>query len=565
MNRLSARLAMLLLAAAALVSPARADLKKLLAAVPDDAEAALLILNVNDLASGVSAFGKGAKITDWAGFTGPSLLAAIDFPYPTDGLDLAAGLVIYAREGDDEPAAILFPSDMAAWKRTVVAEDAADGLFKLGGDVAGWGALRDGRIIVAEEKERVSGAKFTGKFAEKAGSLAALERSQIIAVADVAAWRESVRGSFELLGTLIEMSMAAEAGADEDDIAALKQIGKIVSEGALQALDDCDRVAIGVRFGGEAARCAVVAGFQGSTAREVGKLKAADRDILRGLPGGPALMVAAFETVEPMPSGSMWERLLGEFIKSGLKTQSAESVGKVEDAMKAWAKFSAQTTGTSVAVIPAGDRLAVISQHFSPNPAESARQIEEYNRLSSRLSRDMSGATIEESSEEVAGRRTAISTITFEDGSEEAAMISAVYGNPMFVAVAETPVGVGVAMGSGAAARRGIKDMIELKADAGLSTSTLGETLRRNLPPRPLAAVLLDVTEFARATMRIVQVMGLPVPNVRFGPSGPIAIGLYAEQGVLSLEVHVPTSAVRSISEAMERLMGEEEDTPIEQ
>ncbi|QOJ13201.1 MAG: hypothetical protein HRU75_00495 [Planctomycetia bacterium] len=563
MGHHSGRLSLLLLAGVLFAAPSEADLRKLLAAVPDDAEAALLIPNVNDLASGVSAFGKGAKITAWGGLTGPSLLAAIDFPYPTDGLDLAAGLVIYTREGDDEPGAILFPKDVAVWKRTVAAEDAADGLFRLGDEHSGWGAVRDGRIVVADEKERVATARWTGRVAEKTGSIAALDRAQVVAVVDVPAWKESVRGTIELFGTFVEMGMPADG--EENEIAAMRAFFGAVGKGFADTVEDAERFAVGLRISGDAARLDVLTEFGGATGSAIEKAKGSGRELLRGLPASAAMVVMAFETATPIGAGSAWDELVREIIKLGASPETAETRAKVDEAVNAWSKVADSITGCSLAVGAAGSKFALFGQYFADNPAEAARRLDDYNRVTIGLNSYVKGATISNATEEIAGKRTSITSVTLDDSREEAAIIAAAYGTPLVIATAESAVGVGLAMGSDVAARRGIKELIEIKPDAGMATGTMGETARRSLSPRPLGVMLIDVAECARASMRVVQAMGLALPNIRFGPAGPIAMGVYIERRVVRLELHVPTSAVRSITEAVERLMGDEGEAPIEQ
>jgi len=529
----------------------------LLARVPADAALVVVIPSVEKLLAGAAAFGQGIGAEDLAKLNPRALLEKLDDATALDGLDIDGPCTWAQVPNQAGPVILCRLKDADAWKQASHARELEDGLLAVRflGE-SNYAAIRNDVLVLAEEREIVQGAlaadgKFAARFRAAAGTH--LAKCQVVAYADLTAWRPVVDGALTALGMYLQMSTAMSCPAEESSGQlsrwAVGELGKLLREvGACTG---------GLRVDADGVFAEGTASFRpdGSVAGYLKNVRRTERALLRGLLDQDPFLVLACEWEVPRGTKSLNTRLLeGLLASDAIKDRIGAAA--FEKAMKASAAAHDAMTGFNVVLSasPRGEGVLISGLYFTDSPKTVTESMAEVYRISPEFANPFgAGPKVEITTrtERIDGTDVQAFDMVFQTEDEQLKrLLQTVYGKITTVYSAARDADVVYATGATEPARA---QLAKLLAGQGgqLAENRRAIAAGKTLSPNPQVFVVIDVLRLVEFALGIARSTGAPVPPLELGEktASHVVCGAYLEPERIRVELFVPAEPVRVLRE----------------
>lgn len=525
------------------------DVKKHLTTVPDDATLVLFVPSMNELASGLAAFGKSAKLDMLKGIDGAKLLDTMNFPYPVDGVDTAGPMMLAGKEEDPEPVIVITLKDAAAWKKAVDAEDASDGMLKFKGEHEGWARIKDNVCIIAQEKEQlVDATKSTGKFASRFAKLKLSDKTACAVFIDVPGWKTPVNEGIDSFMALAEMGMA-QAGGKEGEMAQAAM--KTMMDFLKSVVAQTETFVVAARFDADGAHTDFITSFSdaGSVGEYLTKVEKTDANPLRGLPDKSWVATFGCEW-KGGGNTSVLEQMGRTMMKSMTSDLSEDDKKKIDEGLKKQSEMMRHVTGMNFAMAADDGKLTIVCHYLAKNSEEVFKLFADATRLTAPTMSMIGGMSLKSTiTDEKIGDKPAIANrMAIDENSPQHEMIEKVYGKDLTMFAVPTSDGVAFAIAGESSARKAATALAESKPGAD-SANANAQKILSTLTARPQGVLILNVDEMIAMGTLFARNAGVPVPQMKKVNAGSAAGGLYLEKDAVRIELSVPAQVVRAIVE----------------
>jgi hypothetical protein len=533
------------------------EIAPLLKYVPDDTHLVLIIPKLNELVSGVSAFGRAIGTEDLV--ITPDKLLAGPLNKRVGLVNTNGPLVLALSANSPDPLILAVLSDNRVLDPEGVTE-LAEGVRLLDlGENSYLAATRDGVAVIGRERGEVQRAligrgRSTERLLQSAGPL--LARHQLVIGIDVPPWQDSLRRKLDLVAQGAYMGLAA-AGPDA---AAAVQIWKWIFEQIEMLVGQADTYGVALLVDGQGVFVEDRARFQtsGPVAQYLQGIRHPERDLLRGLPAGPAAVVFAAEW-EPPPGAESIDQAL---VKAVLRTESLRArIGeeKFDAALQRSLEAYRNLTGYSgvMAPGPEGRGMCFTGLYLTSDGPTLQRKMREVIELCPELMNAWGGMP----AESVQRDRIALATgeadvyrFSLSAGNSQIApALEALYGKDLEMLLAPHRAGVCFAMGPREEARRRIEALSGAQAPPLTGEPRIRAALAR-FSPQPQFLLLLDMPQIARVMLGMAHEMGVPAPELAApDPPLPLAgLAFYVEGAELHSELFIPSAPLKFLINALQ-------------
>lgn len=529
---------------------------RILRHVPDDTHLLLVVPSLDELARGVAAFGKAAGVDELAGATALGLLREA-LGACAAGVDTSGGLVVALSAEHDEPLLLLaVTADDESWKQGAAATPHGDAVILEFGDQR-CGAVTAGSVgVFAREKAELrraleAGGGFAAQLPEEVAAL--LSRRQAVVWVDARAWRPVVQQALGVAAQAIYMGAAA-AGPEAD---AAIQVYKLLFEHLERMAMEARTAAGGLSIAADGVLIEQRTTFaaDGVVGRYLAGIRRPQRDLLRGLPAGGAVVCACEWQLPPgarsINEGFAEMMLQLESVKARVPAETLQAT------LGQWSEMYRAMSGLSCAILPApgGEGLLVHGLYLSEDRETLRRGL----RKSFELYPDYAWSSfpcreVKQERERIGDVEADVFTFRFDEADTRVQpVVQAIYGaDPTFYLLPH-PEGVAFAMAPRADAGQAAAALLAPGTPRARQDPRAAALLGR-FSPDPQFCVLADLGEIVRLAGRLVESMGMPFPARKAGgPELPLA-GLtgYLEPAAIRLEVYVPSRPIKALIEEFE-------------
>ena len=535
------------------------DVARLLSHVPADTHLLLIVPNVKQLVDGINAFGRSADI----GFLEDLQVATL----LEDSLGDALSVV---REAG--PAALALSAERQ--EPLIFATVNHDQPWKVGGDAnrlddlpycefkeGCCAVLFDDRVAVfgrdkAELRRALSGASV---FPERLGPYAqqALASDQLVFWADLPAWRPLIQQSLGFVAQTMYMGLAA-AGPDAEMTIGLY---RSVFEHLENMLDEATTYSAAVRVDESGIRARDRFGFRpgGSVAAYLAGVKRSERNLLRGLPAGGAIIFAC-EWQGPDGTESLNDVFL-DALTHVPAFRERVSPEVLQGALANNREMNRYLQGFSGVIAPAPDGDCLLfSGHYLSSDVLAMREhirrgFEEYPEVMCAWG-VVPNAELAPEKQRVENADIDVYDFAFKQpGAQMDPMIHAMYGDECTMVLVQAGESLAYAMGARSdamqAARRLARGEVSPMKDDDRVVALFDQ-----LTPNPQFCLLVDLPRTLEMMSGLLQRAGMPIPAVDAGPQQHPLAGLTAYIGpdALRAELYVPAKAIRAFLAEIEEI-----------
>jgi hypothetical protein len=561
-------LAFVLLATALAPAPAQstasqpttlpAELSRVLQYVPDDTHLLVVVPSLERLVDGLTGFGKALGVEDLTKLTTADIL---EEPLGRHAGTLAARgpFVLALSAQQSEPLLLGLAGDVETLAATSKPTELADGVtqFELG--ERGFLAItREKVAVITRERTQFQRAfRSTGQQARRVSALPGswLNQHHCLLLVDVPPWQEWLQQQLDTISQTAYMGMAAAGPEAETGLQFWKwffeQFGKLVKETRSYA------ATLRVDERGVLFQDRVTVQPDGSVARYLKDVRPVQRDLLRGLPTGGALVFGA-EWELPANTETLEELMLKAILRTDLLK---DRVGdeKFEAAMARSAALHRKMPGYngSFNVGGKGQGMQFAGVYLTAEGAAVMKDMREMFEICPDIMNawgNLPSTTVKCDTEQVSGAEAQVYRFVFDRNSPAQPMLQAVYGEDATLYMAPHPEGVAYALGAREAAREMLARSLAKDAPQ-FSRDPRVLSLFETLTPHPQFCLLIDLPPLCKAIGTMVQELGVPFPPLDIGDQpGPLAgLALYLEPSAVRSEIFVPSAPLKRLIKAFEK------------
>ncbi len=534
---------------------------RLLSHAPRDADGVVVVRSVADLAAGIAAFGRGSGIDDLADVEPGGLLDAVELLGNRVGLNVGGPLVVALSAGQPGPLVVCEVRDARAWLEAAKALPVEAGCHAV--ELAagrGYAAVAGNVLILGYDEQAVQSAmgrtagveeQWPARFREW------LSADQAVVLVRVRSWAPLALPVLGAIEGSMQMGAALSGSGDE---AALEIVRWLFAQ-VREVLGQTETGLLGVQVGRDGLRVRQALAFTaGSGVAEYLRMtKRTERDLLRGLPDDPGLLVMACEWEAPAGTQGLGGRVLEVMLRNG---RVKERVGSAafEEAYQAMMEMQKRMGGYNVLVGVASPEQVMVFDgvYFTDQP----QALLDNMRRAYAIDPEFLGAfgaggmmTVNCRTDQVEGRTAQVFELSFEMADEQARqMIAALYGPKMTTYAVAREQDVVVASGSAEVARARLGRMLR-GAGRPLAENRRVVAARGVLSPDPQVLMLADVPKLFEFAVRMAQAIGGPMPRMEMPrvETALISSGVYLEADALRVELFVPPEPIRVVVDTLER------------
>ncbi|MEW6250241.1 MAG: hypothetical protein AB1716_06320 [Planctomycetota bacterium] len=541
-----------------------AGLERVLARVPDDARAVVIVPSLAGLTSGVAAFGKAVDVSQLEEFTATEMLSEL-LEESAAPIDPAGPLVLAFAPDYDEPVLLALAQPTESWRSKARAAELRPGipLYDFGADRY-LVATDDGLIFFGRERADLRRALDSrGALGRKLPAVmgAALPARQVAAYVDVPAWSEMLQA--QLNAAMRQVLMGVSTGEPEAEVA--MQV-LAWARGQLEStIGQAEALVASVQVNEAGVLAESRATFKaGSEIRKyLQQVRPAEQSPLRGLLAADATLVFGYEWQDAAgsegPQMSLTRAILSmDPLRTKLGTERIAALlarsGAVHGRMSG--------TNFALAYEPAGHGLLYWGMYFSAEPAAMLADVrvlyDQTPELMNALGMFPTGMERGES-EQVAGATVDVYRLQMKPATAAARRMSeptveALYGKEATLYVAPHAAGLAYALGPRTAARRKLEQV--LGGGAPLAEAPRVKAALARLNPRPQVIGLVDLRRAFKDVCAVSEQIGFPLPRPQLPPGDAAlaALGIYLEPDAIRLQGFIPSEPIAQLSAALDEL-----------
>lgn len=535
-------------------------LNAVLRSVPDDAHLMLVIPSLDGLVEGVAAFARATGAGDPAELTAASLLK----PWlgsAVAGLDTGGPVIVVLSAEHDEPLLLARVRCCEKWTRaTQPAPRAGVALYDFGPDGCMAATVGEVAVFAREHGELRRAIDAAGRCVERLGDewRAVWSQRQALLWIDVQAWRPRIDSQMAIVARGMYMGMAA-AGPDAE---IGTQVWSWMFDQFKRTLGEAEIAGVGLRIGAAGVHVDGRVTFRPGTtaARYLDQVRRPGRDLLRGLPAGPAPLVMAYEWEDTAPGSGLNESLARAIAgMDALKQKVGHE--KLQTVLRMSAEMNLKVPGSNAvfSTCPDGPGLLYWGLYLTSEGAAVQREMRRICELTPELVSawgTFPAAMKHAPSDRVAG--TEVDVYEFDFGSDAAAIqpiMHVIYGQNSTLYMAPHREGVAYTFGPREHARRKLAELLAPDAAPLSGEARVAEVLRV-LAPDPQGCLLVDLPAVLGAVTTLAAQFGLPAPPFEAPATTSTLAGLtwYLEPRAVRAELYVPAAPIKAVVRYAERI-----------
>ncbi|MFO0839821.1 MAG: hypothetical protein U1D55_15020 [Phycisphaerae bacterium] len=523
--------------------------------IPDDAAMVFVIPNVEKLVTDAGAFAKAAGGNISGKLQPAELISELHLLPNATGVDFGAPLVVAMNPTLLLPTTICGLKDAAAWKEAAGAKPGAGESLTLGEKGSeSYASLRGSLLIHAMDEGAVEdAAKSSGKIGARIAKLAGdqLRECDALLFIDTPAWQLQVNQGLAMAEGFMSMASLSNPSS-----AGSSAIFTWALHGVRAVVGDARSTLVTLSVGADAVRLRHFSEFPTET--KVGAflkgIRRGDRDLLRGLPAGRAVLCFANEWEQSADALSIQEDATRAML-SGLPPNEETEKLKGEFAQLRETFRSLNGFAASIALSEDGKSLVIAGTYLTRQGRALLEKFPAMWRTGFQVASSAAAplhADLDAQREKI-GDADAL-RMKFNITGEQTEMLDTlkrIYGEDSTIYATTFDDGVRYALGPGEAARRKFEHMTAADA-AALDTDERVRAALKTISPKPQLLVLIDLMKAAEAATVLARGAGAPMPEFKATGEPPelAAAAIYLDEQAIRTELRVPTKPIRTLIDA---------------